>query len=151
MSTKKATDDGVVEALHELMHLLRATRHRQAESRGLALAHMEAKVLVFFSRRPGETLSALVAHTGRDKSQLARLVASLRERGLLDATPDLEDKRAVRLTLTDSAQHLVQQWASLHRDLAAQAVAGISDQERALVVGYLQQMKANLSSRRTSR
>ena len=49
---------------------------------------MEHKVLGFFCRHPGATQSDLASHAGRDKSQLARLIAGLRARGLLDAQPD---------------------------------------------------------------
>jgi DNA-binding MarR family transcriptional regulator len=65
---------------------------------------MEGKVLGFFARHPGATQRDLAQHSGRDKAQLARLIKSLRERGLLLAEEDGSDRRQVCLRLSDAGQ-----------------------------------------------
>ena len=105
---------------------------------------MEIKVLGFFARRPGATQSDLAAHSGRDKAQLARLVRGLRERGLLDATADADDKRSTRLSLSQAGQDM---HAALHRHdgaLAEAALAGLDEAERAALLALLGRVQANL-------
>ena len=69
----------VFETIHTLMHLFRAQQFRALRDGPAAVTHMEAKTLGFFARHPGATLSELVAHSGRDKAQVARLIAGASE------------------------------------------------------------------------
>jgi DNA-binding MarR family transcriptional regulator len=107
---------------------------------------MEAKVLGFFARHPGATPSDLVAHSGRDKAQVTRLIRGLRERGLLDAQADELDRRSTRLSLSDQGREL---YTALHRNdgkLAAIALAGMSDEEGVTLLGLLGRLRANLEA-----
>lgn len=134
----------VLERVHAIMHLFRSAQQRGLRAGPHDLAHMEIKVLGFFARRPGATQSDLAAHSGRDKAQLARLVRGLRERGLLDATADADDKRSTRLTLSQAGQ---QMYAALHRHdgaLAEAALAGLDEAERAGLLALLGRVQANL-------
>jgi len=134
----------VLERVHAIMHLFRSAQQRGLRAGPHDLAHMEIKVLGFFARRPGATQSDLAAHSGRDKAQLARLVRGLRERGLLDATADADDKRSTRLTLSQAGQEM---YAALHRHdgaLAEAALAGLDEAERATLVALLGRVRANL-------
>jgi DNA-binding MarR family transcriptional regulator len=142
----EATSDDVVEAIHEVMHLYRARRLRVLREGPHDVTHMEAKVLGFFARHPGATQTALVAHSGRDKGQLARLIAGLRERGLLEARTDAADRRGVRLQLTDAGLAVHQALQRQGRRLAGAAVAGLSAEERGQLVALLQRVKANIES-----
>lgn len=137
--------DNVLDLVHTLMHRSRALQFQVLRDGPHAVSPMEAKVLGFFGRHPGSTLSALAEHSGRDKAQLARLIKGLRERGLLDGTPQAGDRRNVELQLTaagQAVQHTLQQQA---RRLAAQAVAGFSAEERAQLLGLLQRVLGNVS------
>lgn len=58
-----------------------------------------------------------MAHTGRDKAQVARLVQPLLLRDLLDATPAEHDKRRIELRLTDSGRRIERR---IERRMAAQ-------------------------------
>lgn len=134
----------VLERVHAIMHLFRSAQQRGLRAGPHDLAHMEIKVLGFFARRPGATQSDLAAHSGRDKAQLARLVRGLRERGLLDATADADDKRSTRLTLSQAGQEM---YAALHRHdgaLAEAALAGLDEAERATLLDLLGRVRANL-------
>ena len=106
-ATKPSPADAVIELVHEVMHQFRSRQFQALRDGAHDLTHMEAKVMGFFSRRPGATLSDLVAHSGRDKAQLAKLLKGLRERGLLAAEADADDRRSVQLRLSP-AGHAVQ-------------------------------------------
>ncbi|MBC5783820.1 winged helix-turn-helix transcriptional regulator [Ramlibacter sp. USB13] len=146
MSTKArepGTDD-VLEQVHGLMHLVRARQFRALRESGQELTHMESRVLGFFGRNPGGTLSELVAHSGRDKGQLARLVAGLRERGLLEARVDEADRRNQRLHLTGAGSEAHQALRRQARKLSTVAVKGLSDAEKAQLQSLLARLRANL-------
>jgi DNA-binding MarR family transcriptional regulator len=136
----------VMESVHAIMHLYRSRHQRSLRTDEHELAHMEIKVLGFFARNPNASQSELVAYSGRDKAQVARLIRGLRERGLLDARADELDRRSTRLSLTEKGRAL---HAALHRhdgQLAAAALAGLSTDEQALLLGLLARVRANLEA-----
>lgn len=136
----------VFEAVHGLMHLYRAQRQRAMDAAGQPLTHMEHKVLGFFARRPLATQSELVQHAGRDKGQIARLIAGLRERGLLEAQPDEADRRALRLQPSAAGRALQQAARRQARRVEAAAVAGLSEAQCRELLALLQRLQANLEA-----
>ncbi|MFC5478602.1 MarR family winged helix-turn-helix transcriptional regulator [Massilia suwonensis] len=140
----------VFEAIHSIMHLYRARQMRTPADTGAnaepELTHMEGKVLGFFARNPDATLSDLVAHSGRDKAQLTRLIRALRDRELLEARADAADKRSTRLRLSSGGEAL---HALRHRQGAAAAeaaLAGLPDAEREQLAVLLERVRANLDA-----
>ena len=147
MSTKidlDAEPELVFDAIHELMHQFRHRRQRALATDGEGLSHMEAKALGFFVRNPGASQSDLVAHTGRDKSQLARLIGSLRDKGLLEATPDERDRRSLRLHCTPAAQEMQRALRRQSRKLARSALASLDAGERLSLLALLRKVSAGL-------
>jgi DNA-binding MarR family transcriptional regulator len=136
--------EAVVEAVHSVMHLYRAQQYRSLRDGPHELSHMEGKALGFFVRRPEATLSDLVAHSGRDKGQIARLLASLRERGLLEAQADASDRRSLRLRPTPAGQSVHQALQRQARRLSACAVQGLSAEDGQQLLALLDRIKANL-------
>jgi DNA-binding MarR family transcriptional regulator len=135
--------DDVLEAIHGVMHMYRAQQYRAL--RDEPVTHMEGKALGFFARHPGATQSELVAHSGRDKGQLARLVGSLRERGLLEARADEADRRSQRLHLTAEGEAVQQVLRRQARRLAAVAVKGLDERERQQLLALLERVRANIA------
>ena len=136
----------MLELIHTVMHQYRSQQYRALRDGPHDITHMDSKVLGFFGRHAGATQSDLVAHSGRDKAQLARLIKGLRERGLLAAEADASDRRNVRLSLTQEGQAVQRALQQQARQLSARAVAGLSAQERQQLVGLLQRVKGNLDA-----
>ena len=135
----------VFDAIHSIMHLYRAQQFRAFADGEHELTHMESKVLRFFARQPGATLSDLVAHSGRDKAQLTRLIKGLRERGLLDASADQADRRSTRLHLSQAGEALHGRLHQVGAALSGVALDGISEAEREQLHALLQRVRANLA------
>lgn len=133
-----------VDLIHAVMHQLRSRQFQALREGPHGLTHMDSKVLGFFGRHPGATLSDLAQHSGRDKAQLARLVAGLRERGLLEGAADEADRRSVRLSLTAQGKALQRALQQQHRRLSAAAVDGFSEAELAQLQALLLRMQGNL-------
>jgi DNA-binding MarR family transcriptional regulator len=138
-------DADVLETIHVVMHRVRALQMKQFGAGDLGLSAMEGKALGFFSRRPGTTLSDLAEHSGRDRAQLTRLIASLKEKALLEARPDEKDGRVVRLFPSASAKAIHAKMQRRRRALAEKAVSGLSADEQAQLVGLLERVKAALT------
>ena len=136
--------DEVLESLQAVMHALRAHGRRALSAQQADLAPMEAKALGYFVRHPGATQSDLVAHSGRDKAQIARLIAKLRERGLLDVRSDAADRRSVCLEPTARARAI---HAGIQQEtdrIWRQAVAGFSAAESGQLAALLERIRLNL-------
>ncbi|MET0982846.1 MAG: MarR family transcriptional regulator [Telluria sp.] len=136
----------VFEAIHSIMHLYRARQMRAPIGTEPELTHMEGKVLGFFARHPGATLSDLVVHSGRDKAQLTRLIRGLRDKELLEAQPDELDRRSTRLRLSGNGQALHAQWHQVGAEAAELALAGVPQAARAQLLDLLEQVRANLGA-----
>ena len=143
-----------LEVMHAIVHLyrsqqmrgLRADREAETQSGSHELAHMEIKVLRFFGRHPGATQSDLVAHSGRDKAQVARLVKGLRDAGMLDATADEADRRSTRLTLSSAGQAVCEELRRQSGALGKKALAGLDTDEQARLMALLARVRANLEA-----
>jgi DNA-binding MarR family transcriptional regulator len=141
------TSDEVFDLIHTIMHLFRSQQYRGLPDGSHHLTHMEGKLLGFFARYPGATLSDLVAHSARDKGQLARLIKSLKEEDLLSVQKDQKtDRRSVGLELT-GAGHAVHR--TLHRQserLAMLAVKDLDSEKRRQLLVLLRQVRSNLEN-----
>ena len=136
--------DAVIELVHVVMHQFRSRQFQALRDGAHDITHLESKLMGFFARHPGATLSELAAHSGRDKAQLAKLVKSLRERGLLAAESDATDRRSVRLSLSAAGQAAQQAMRVEGRALSEQALEGLDAKEQAQLVELLGRVKANL-------
>ena len=132
------------EQLHALMHRIKRHHQQAARALGDALAPMEARALGYFARHPGASARDLVEHAGRDKAQVARLVRSLIDRGLLEATPSPTDQRSQCLALTAAGTALQRQLSSSRRRIDAALIAGLSDKEREQLSRLLARLHASL-------
>jgi DNA-binding MarR family transcriptional regulator len=139
--------DEVFDLIHTIMHLFRSQQYRGLPDGSQHLTHMEGKLLSFFARHPGATLSDLVAHSARDKGQLARLIKSLKEASLLSVQKDQKtDRRSVGLELTPTG-HAVHR--TLHRQserLAMLAVKDLDKEKRRQLLVLLRQVRNNLEN-----
>ena len=106
---------------------------------------MDSRVLGYFGRNPGTTQSDLAQHSGRDKTQLARLIKGLRDCGLLDGEPDPSHRGNTRLSLTDAGQAVRRALQQQGKRLNAAAVAGTTAAERAQLTQLLLRVSQNLA------
>lgn len=135
----------VFDAIHSILHLYRSQQFRAFAGGEHELTHMESKVLRFFAREPGATLSDLVVHSGRDKAQLTRLIRGLRDKGLLDASADEADRRSTRLYLSEAGRALHAQLHAIGAELSDVALTGLSEGEREQLHALLLRVRANLA------
>jgi DNA-binding MarR family transcriptional regulator len=136
----------VFDAIHSVMHLYRASQLRGLRDTPHEVTHMEYKAMGFFARHPGATQGDLVAYSGRDKAQLARLLKGLRDRQLLDAAADQADRRITRLTLSAQGQVAFNSLRKLGAQASGTAVAGMTADQLTQLQTLLQQIRHNLEN-----
>ena len=136
--------DDVFASIHTIMHLFRAEQYRVLRKGGYDLTHMEGKILGFFIRHPGETLRDLVAHLKQDKGQLARLIRSLKDQGLLETQAGARDRRSVPLHATREGRRIHQILQRQVRRLSELAVKGLDSDQRRRLVTLLNKVQGNL-------
>ena len=148
MSTIKSNppEPDVLELVHSLMHEYRALQYRFLRDGPHEITHMDGKVLGYFGNHPGATQRDLAQHSGRDKAQLARLIKSLRQQGLLTGEVDARDRRNVRLSLTAEGEAVQRSLRQQAKRLSARAVAGLSAQEHRHLLSLLDRVRSNLNA-----
>ena len=145
-AAKPSPAEAVIELVHAVMHQFRSRQYQVLRDGAHDVTHMDSKVMGFFARHPGATLSDLAAHSGRDKAQLARLVKGLRERELLTAEGDAADRRNVHLRLSEAGRAVQRALHGEAHALNTRAVDGLSAQEQAQLIDLLGRLKANLDA-----
>lgn len=133
-------NDQVLDALHALMHRYKRHMHQALREQDGGIGPMEARALAFFSRHPGSSASELVAHSGRDKAQIARLLQQLQDRGLLARQADPADGRRQQLALTDAGRAAQRLMARQRQRFASQMTAGLDAAEQAQLLALLQRL-----------
>ena len=133
----------VLDRIHALMHA--QGRHMQAamNAEGHGLGPMEMRCLRHIAHHEGVTQSDLVAHSGRDKAQIARLVKGLIERGLVTSQPHPVDRRSQVLSATLEGLAQQRKMQALRAGFQAQLLAGFSADEAASLIAFLNRLQAN--------
>ncbi len=82
------------------------------------------------SREPGTTQDDLAAHSIYDKGTVARAARKLEENGLLTRTPDPDNRRKLRLSLTPEGEAIVPWVLAIDREWESILLSGISEDDR---------------------
>lgn len=136
----------VFEHIHALMHLHRSQLLQSLRGSDHELTHMEGKTLGYFARHPGATQSDLAQHARRDKAQIARLIAGLKDKKLLAVRPDAQDRRNQPLELTPAGQALHESLRAQGRKLARLGLASLNPEEGQQLRDLLEKMRTRLET-----
>ena len=134
------------EQLHGLMHAIKAQMRDAVVADNDGFPPMAARALAFFARNPGSTPSDLVAHAGRDKAQIARIIKFLEDERYVARTPDPADRRSYSLALTERGRAIQKQMQAQRKRVLQTLLTGVSDAERAQLAALLARLRANLDS-----
>lgn len=115
-----------------------------AQAQGLGPLHLRA--LCLCQRNPGGTQQHLVQAMGRDKGQIARMTRELEELGLLQRTPDAQDKRAWRLGVTAAGADKCRWFEALETRLAASLFADMAEPEHRQLARQLASWQARVEA-----
>lgn len=110
----------------------------RAMSRQLAQAYAdeditipEWRVLATLGQADAIAARDVVAMTPMDKMAVSRAVASLETKGYVRRRADPNDKRVVKVSLTEAGRRLFERIAALALDYEARALSSLTEEERA--------------------
>lgn len=136
----------VFDAMHDLLHVYKAHMVRTMASVHPELTLNEVRALMFIGRHPGATQKELVAHSGADKAQVARMVGLLQDKGWLESAPNAEDKRSRCLSLSDQGHALHQALREARRGVAATLLQGCDSAKQAQLLDLLAQVRSSVDA-----
>ncbi len=136
-------NEDVLWVMHMIMHRYRAKQFELLRDGNYDITHMEAKVLSFVGRNPGAAQGDLLRFMERDKAQLARLIKGLRDKGLLISDTDPQDRRSMRLTLTDSGLEIRKIMQQQSKNLNKVGISGLNEEEHQQLLSLVNRVYDN--------
>ena len=141
----KTGKDTIGFLLNDAARLMRKDFERRARSLGLTRAQWQT--LFHLARNEGCNQATLADLLEVEPITLARTIDRLELSGLVERRADPSDRRARLLFLGERAHPLLEQLRALGAETREIALAGISDDERTLLMTLLTKMRANLTGR----
>ncbi len=133
--------------LHDVSRLLRKRFEQRARAASLPLTRAQWSVLAKLARNEGINQAALAQLLEIEPITLVRLLDRLQAAGFVERRPDPQDRRARTLYLTPAARPMLDQIWALAAVVCDEAMDGLSDPDRCRLMGMLQTLRGNLSSR----
>jgi MarR family transcriptional regulator, transcriptional regulator for hemolysin len=131
--------------INDVARLMRKRFERRARAASLGLTRAQAAVLANLARQEGINQVSLAQILELEPITLARLLDRLQAARLIERRPDPKDRRAHLLYLTEAAYPLLDRIFALAAEVREDALAGIVEPNRGLLLDMLIAMKANLT------
>jgi MarR family transcriptional regulator, transcriptional regulator for hemolysin len=131
--------------LNDVARLMRKRFEQRARAAALGLTRAQAAVLANLARQEGINQVSLAQTLELEPITLARLLDRLQAAGLIERRPDPKDRRAHLLYLTSSAYPLLDRIFALAAAVREDALVGIPERERDLLLDMMIAMRANLT------
>ena len=141
----KTGKDTIGFLLNDAARLMRKDFERRTRSLGLTRAQWQT--LFHLARNEGCNQATLADLLDVEPITTARTIDRLELSGLVERRPDPGDRRARLLFLGERAHPLLEELRALGAETREIALAGISDDERTLLMTLLTRMRANLTGR----
>jgi DNA-binding MarR family transcriptional regulator len=141
----KTGKDTIGFLLNDAARLMRKDFERRTRSLGLTRAQWQT--LFHLARNEGCNQATLADLLDVEPITTARTIDRLELSGLVERRADPGDRRARLLFLGERAHPLLEELRALGAETREIALAGISDDERTLLMTLLTKMRANLSGR----
>lgn len=143
-----SNDTFEVSAFVRLMALFGAAqqvlRTRMQADAELGLGPVDMAALCLCQKNPGGTQQDLVKAMGKDKGQIARLTGELEKQGLLLRTPDAQDGRVWRLSVTAEGEKKCTWFFAIEAELANALFGEFNKTERAQLDNMLTALRGRM-------
>ena len=117
--------------------------YRAEEYEAFGIGSYQDSYLIDICNHPGVTQEQLSRLMYVHKSNVARQVSSLEEKGFVERRPDPSDRRNLLLYPTEKALAVVGRLREAHRRWNEHVLAGFSEAECAAFTAYLERAAAN--------
>ncbi|GAB1258953.1 MarR family winged helix-turn-helix transcriptional regulator [Aurantivibrio plasticivorans] len=127
----------------DIARLLRKVFQRSMVGSELTLA--QSRALVYVARNPGIRQVELADRLEVQPITLARLIDQLQKLELVERRPDPNDRRAHKLYPLEKATYHLQKIEEVIIEVRKEAFAGLSEEEKQIMLKAVNQIKDNLS------
>ena len=107
------------------------------------ITHAQGGILLMLASGRFDTCSQLAREMYIDAASMTRMVDRLEKRGLIDRLQSGEDRRVLRLQLTDAGCALADQLPAIYVTAREKNLAGLSDEELGFLKSLLRRIMAN--------
>ncbi len=135
--------------LNDVARLMRKRFEQRARAASLGLTRAQAAVLANLARQEGINQVSLAQILELEPITLARLLDRLQAAELIERRPDPKDRRAHLLYLTGAAYPLLDRIFALAAEVRQDALAGIAEPDRNLLLEMMLKMRVNLIEQST--
>lgn len=120
------------------------TRRFEGRAHALSLTLPQCKALAYLANNEGVSQKRLSELVEIDPMSLVRILDRMEADGWVKRRSDPEDRRARCLAITETAKPIVDRIWELAGETRGEALAGLSAEERALLIDLLARVHANL-------
>lgn len=128
--------------LHDVARLLR--KRFEQNARDLGLTRAQWQVLAHLARNEGIHQGGLADILELEPISLGRILDRLQSAGLAERRPHPKDRRVWLLFLRPKAHPVLERMRAIGAETRAEALAGVPESERELLLRILTTMKENL-------
>ena len=114
----------------------------------VSLTLMQCKVLLHLSKNEGASQVRLCELTDVEPMMMVRILDRMEADGWIERRPDPVDRRARCLYLKEGAQPVLEQIDKMSAQTRAEAMAGLTTEERETLMTLLERVHANMSSQK---
>lgn len=136
----------VLDALHDLTHAYRSHMRAALHALSLPLTANELRVLLFVGHHPLCTQKDVVARTGTDKAQVARMLKQMEAGQWLERVPHPQDKRSRCLQLSPSGSAAFETLREQRRQLGRHMLQDTHEDQQHQLLELLGQMHRRLGT-----
>lgn len=136
-------EDNLAAMLSDTARLMR--RSFDARARQIGVTRPQWRVLSVLRRSEGINQGGLAELLEVEPITVCRMVDRLQEAELVERRPDPVDRRSWLLFLTPKAQDLLGLLRPLAEEMLDEALEGVSENDRAILVNSLDRMRRNLA------
>jgi MarR family transcriptional regulator, transcriptional regulator for hemolysin len=120
------------------------TKRFEQRAQGLALTLAQCKTLAYLSKNEGVSQKRLAELIEIDPMSLVRILDRMEADGWVQRRSDPDDRRARSLVLTENAKPILEHIWQLASETRAEALEGLSTDERTSLVDLLERLHENL-------
>ena len=143
-----ARDEEILPALGYLAAGMTAmlTRLSREALAPFGITPVQTAILMYCSRNHENTTERLVGAIHLDQASISRHVAGLVGKGLIRRTRPYDDRRVVRLELTEQGWAFMPRLIESHQDLVALINIGIGEEEKRVFLDVTRKIHENLQT-----
>ncbi len=120
-----------------------ANLYRTAQYEALGIGSYQDSYILYLCRHPGTPQEKLSEVIYVHRSNVARQLSSLEEKGFITRSPDPEDRRSLLVYPTQKALDAIPAIRAVHNRWNEKVLEGFSEEERALVADFAARLSEN--------